>query len=456
MNPTNPQNNTPVNPPNASQLPNNSTSAEFATNLQPGSTVVTVKKSKAWIFIVLAIFILGGGGVFAWFKLKPVKKTISKTPATTVQPQITNDLKDHNFFQMGSKVISYDNKSKKSETLIDKIPAAAAVLDLYADKDTWRLYYTVPTAGKQQLFYLEKDVPAVKLAENENMFVSANAQAKLAAYTYIFSTDPKATSDNKTNRTFIVKDGKSSLLLQSKSNDANVASSDVKSSKYAVVGVSKDASKVLMGLFSCFNCGGPAKATAFEVKVADTATEFVQQSEDSGTLRYAKDGQGFVLTKSLSSAPGFSSDPYNLSVSSLDKVGGSLTTLFTANEATWGRVVYDQKANYIAVEKRASDFTKTGKTTFDSLYYRGTSKTVLSLGKMTSTGLDSDALLLASIGEKSGSCSGVWITTRDPKTTATNELGVLCYTDATHATYTKVDNTSKPISDTTQTTYAVL
>jgi len=71
-------------------------------------------------------------------------------------------------------------------------------------------------------------------------------------------------------------------------------------------------------------------------------------------------------------------------------------------------------------------------------------------------GLDTNIFMFSELGEKSGACSGVWVGTRDPKTTTTNEVGVLCYADTTHAAYTKVDGVTKNLSDTTQTYFQVL
>ena len=420
------------------------------------SMVMPPKKKKTGkiLLIILVIVLLLGGGAAAYWKFfkKPAKNTKQTTTETA---QESKELTNHNFFQLGNKVISYDNIAKKAETLTDKLPADATILDLFADKETWRLYYTVPAASKQQLFYLEKDGTAQKLVESSNLFVSASAEAKVAAYTDVFSNDEGASADAKTNRTYVVKDGKSTLVLQSKDKSVNVASTDYKSSKYGLVDISPDGKKLLLGLFSCFYCDGPQKSTAFELTIDGGAYEFVQQSEDSGTVRNARDGKGFVITKSTSSELGFSDEPYNISIFSLDKVGGTLTPVFSANEKNWGYVAIDQKAVYPIVEKRLQNYAETGKTSFDAVYYRSGTN-VASLTKMELTGLDISTLKFNELGEKSGSCSGVWVGTRDPKTTRTNEVGVLCYADTTHAAYTKVDGVTKNLSDTTQTYFQIL
>ncbi len=413
------------------------------------------KRLKKLLLFIILLLLLAGGGVFARQTLskKEVNPGVSSNPSTTDQTTILPD--NRLFFQLGKKVIAYDAKTKKTETLTDKLSDGTRVIDVYANSNTWRLYAEKPNESKAELLFLEKgkDVQTLTEIEAGAFPVQANAKHKLVAYSVIAPNDNKS----KGTQTYIYSDDKKEVVYESEPLTEGSNTKGLKDPRYLMNDVSPDAKKLLFTLANCLYCDGGVSATSFELDLASKkASTIYSATKNQGETSYNSQTGSYQAAETSTPALGFSEGPYDLTLSSPAKAGGDFVKFLELKESKWANVVYEQNgANFFAAETKGATFTEDGKTVFDAMYSRGNAPDARE--KLTVKDLPTSTHIVVEIGSlpfeapDTPKCFGIVLNDRTANSgqakTATYKIGALCTGSGNNLTYTEIDSLTYNPSD---------
>ncbi len=419
------------------------------------------KHRRGHPLLLLAILLIAAlGGAAGYYKLHqtlPVAVDDLSNSQAVIEPQ------RNLYFQVGSKIMKYNQNDKSTSTLTAVLPNGSEVLDFFADNASWRaIYRTTPQtdAEAQKIFLIENDKQPVTLVENAQYITAAAARHRMVAYSLPADTTESTGAAART-RTFLAKAGEETEeILTSNPWNQETPSSDVKNYLYTPREISNNGDKLLLSLLSCFQCDGPPLAAAFEMDLESKEVKPIYLSDEPGYVTFNSLTGGFkgykiIESNNLSLA---SDEPYELTISQVDAPGAPAEQEFKASENDWTNLVLSLDRGHVAIEKKDKTFTATGKTTFDGIYdFAGAIKPA-DMKKLSVSGLPVDKYIVQSLGVLYGDCLGVAMYERavnNPSSTnTTQEAGAICKA-AEGYSYVKIDDLESGNNEAYQTVKAL-
>lgn len=395
------------------------------------------------LLVIMLIAAVGGAvGYYKFYKTEPTAGNSSSQNEAAIEP------KRNLYYQVGSKIVKYNQNDKSTSTLTAALPKGAEVLDFFGDDTNWRvIYQTTPQTNTetQKIALIENGKPATTLVEDAQYIAAASAQYSLVAYTLPADTT-KPSGETARTRTFLTKAGEETEeIFTSNPWNQKTPASDTKNYLYTPREISNNGDKLLFNLISCFQCDGPPLAAAFEMDLKSKEVKTIYLSEGPGYVTFNSFTGGFrgykvIESNNLSLA---SDGPYELTISQVDTPGAPAKQEFKATENEWANLVFSPTRDYVAIEKKDKTFTATGKTTFDGIYgFAGAIKPA-DMKKLAVTGLPVDKYIVQSLGVLYGDCLGVTMYERavnNPSSTkTTQEAGAICKAAEGYG-YVKVDD----------------
>ncbi len=393
------------------------------------------------LLMILLIAAIGGAvGYYRFYRVEPVAIDDSSAQGG-VTPQ------QNLYYQVGSKIVKYNQDNKTTSTLTAAMPKGAEVLDFFSDGINWRaIYQTTPqtTSETRKIALIENGKPAITLVENAEYIAVASAQFNLVAYALPADTT-KSSGEGTRTRTFLAKAGdKTEEIFTSNSWSHEALVTDINNYLYVPREISNNGDKLLFNLLSCFQCDGPPLAAAFEMDIKSKEVKPIYLSEEPGYVTFNSSTDGFkgykvIESNNLSLA---SDGPYELAISQVDTPGGPAKQEFKATEDEWAHIVFSPSRDYMAIEKKIKTFAETGKTAFDGIYASADAGTPADMTKLAISDFPSDNFAVQSLGGLYGDCFGLSMferATNNPTTNMTRqEVGVICKSGAGYD-YTKID-----------------